>query len=793
MLGAWPIAAKVPGHVLPDLNEAMLAPNPYLGTHERDVQWVEHQTWAYMTEVHFPEWWRTTDSAVFRFSGLDTYAEVRWNDEVILRADNAHRTWTSTPVAWTTAGGTLSITFDPVSERGQQRLEAFEAPLPASNDPRPIGQQTSPFTRKAGYQFGWDWGPRLAGPGIPGTVTLCPWEPQPLRLPWVETLAASTERAKVVIHDGEEWDVFWMRNGESVPVQRDGDTLTLSQPHLWWPRNYGAQELYHLDWVHRRTGAVHSCSLGLRKLEWMEVADHEGTTFELHVNGVPVHCRGANVVPPDFHRAYDAAGWEEMVANAVAANMTMLRVWGGGVYPPDSFFDACDREGVLVWQDFAFACAMVPDDPYFLDNLAREANEHVKRLRNRPSLALWCGNNEVERAWADWGWQNMYDLHGADSARVMQAYLRVFHELLPSIVERESDAYYLPSSPSLAKNAQDEHAWGVWFGLENFDYYSRNAGRFVSEYGLQSLPSMLALQEAGISSFADEALQFRQRSRMDWLEPGFDGWDMMAHFMDKTSGLPLTGDLQDWVVKSQATQAEGIRQALERHRTSHGRYAGSLYWSLNDVWPAVSWSTVDHAGVWKMAHYAAQRANAPRTALWRRASADALEFDAFNDFPEAFEGSLHVSVKAFDGTLVRESSLPCSLPAHGSQSVEVGPLHTWQTDPKNTYLACELQDSEGRIVSAQTSLWVPMVEADLPEEIIQVTRQGFELSMSADHYVPCVYLQASTRGWFTDNGMAIQPGDTVHVQFAPAKGTNDVNVKLEVFGLDGQAPVNESP
>ena len=191
---------------------------------------------------------------------------------------------------------------------------------------------------------------------------------------------------------------------------------------------------------------------------------------------------------------------------------------------------------------------------------------------------------------------------------------------------------------------------GCGLGWNDFSYYSRHNGRFASEYGLQSLPSRHTLKEAGIDAFTDEALQFRQRSRMDWLEPGFDGWDMMHHFMSKTTGPPAPDDLDDWIFKSQWTQAEGLRQALERHRTSDGRYAGSLYWSLNDVWPAVSWSTVDHAGRWKLAHYAARRANAPRTALWMRQREDSLCFELFNDLPEQASGTLQVAIKDFEGT-----------------------------------------------------------------------------------------------------------------------------------------------
>ena len=227
----------------------------------------------------------------------------------------------------------------------------------------------------------------------------------------------------------------------------------------------------------------------------------------------------------------------------------------------------------------------------------------------------------------------MYDLHGPDSVRLADAYHRIFHEVLPNIVANESDLHYLPTSPTLDAQSGDEHAWGVWFGLEDFDYYSRHGGRFASEYGLQSLPCKHTLHEAGITSWEDEALQFRQRSRMDWLEPGFDGWDMMHHFMSKTTGAPARATSTTGFSKVNGPRPRAFGKpssAIEPARPLRVR----LYWSLNDVWPAVSWSTVDHAGRWKLAHHAARRANAPRTVLWVRHREDSLCFEVFNDLPE---------------------------------------------------------------------------------------------------------------------------------------------------------------
>ncbi len=780
-LGAF--EASLPGHVLEALVQADLAPDPFTGTHEREVQWVENVAWHARTHVPSASVNLTCDSAVLCFEGVDTYAAVYVNDAHVLSVDNAHRSWTTAPFPVTEEGLTIELRFDPVAARGQVALDAHGVVVPASNEAKPIGTQTSPMTRKPGYQFGWDWGPRLAGPGISGQVHLRPWNAQATVAPSppicsVRHVDSSLARVAVRRHKG--WTLAITHEGQEVPYTWAGNEVRLEQPAMWWPANMGEQPLYEWTWTHLPSNTVHRHVLGMRTLEWAEHLDSWGTSFQLKVNGIPVQARGANVVPPNFHQTQDAERWKRLAHQARDAHMNMVRVWGGGVYPPDAFFEACDELGLLVWQDFMFACAMVPDDDEFKENVRLEAQEQVRRLTHHPSLALWCGNNEVERAWESWGWQDMYNVHGPDSVRIADAYHMMFYEVLPQVVANESDAFYLPTSPTLDGRSGDEHAWEVWFGLEDFSYYSRHNGRFASEYGLQSLPSKHTLKQAGIDAFTDEALQFRQRSRMDWLEPGFDGWDMMHHFMSKTTGPPAPGDLDDWIFKSQWTQAEGLRQALERHRTSDGRYAGSLYWSLNDVWPAVSWSTVDHAGRWKLAHYAAQRANAPRTALWVRHRTDSLCFQLFNDLPEPTSGTLRVATKDLEGRILHETSLPLHLSARRSNAVSLGEMDLWRGQPKDTYLSWQWIDSSEVWSSASSSLWCAPVDARLHEPYVKCTptHDGFELS--ANTYVPLVQLTANVPGHWSDNGMALEPGQVAVVQFTPERPIAPTDVEVFV-------------
>lgn len=783
------VAAEVPGHVQLDLARAGRVPDAYLNTHENDVQWVEEAKWTYRLAFAKPDGWQPGDTTTIRFAGLDTYAEVWLDGRHVLSADNAHIPWELPPFLAGDSAHTLEVRFDPVAARGWARLQAAEHVLPCSNEPRPIGRQTSPYTRKSNYQFGWDWGPRLAGPGIPGVVE---WRnvnqgggvPPPA--PWCEVLDTL---GHVRLHETQGWALDSI-SGTQWERLNKGDALRIVDPQLWWPRGMGEQPIYRLHWRHEDTGARIEQPLGLRTLRWDRTPDEHGPQFALQINGCPVQARGANIIPGDFFIARADAMWAGLVAQAAAANMNMLRVWGGGAYPAESFYAACDRAGILVWQDFMFACAMVPGDADFSDQIRTEATHHIRRLRAHPALALWCGNNEVEKAWQTWGWQDMYDLHGADSAAVEADYTALFDTLLPALVDAHSPTPYWPSSPHQWASGGDEHAWGVWFGFEDFDYYSRHDGRFASEYGLQSLPDLHTLKAAGVSAFADSALQYRQRSRMDWLEPGFDGWDMMRHFMDKTVGAPRPEDLQDWVFRSQATQALGLREALERHRTSNNRIAGSLYWSLNDVWPAVSWSTIDHSGRWKLGHYAARRANAPQTVIWQRERTDSLVFQILNDAPELWRGNLEVQLRDFHGIVKNKRQIPFEVGGRKQHSVTIGPLADWATAPAETALWWQWGHAGDSTENESSSaMWGPPVAAIWPMPLgLQTQASGDTLTVVAEAFCPLVQLTASVPGHFSDNGFAIWPEETIQILFQPEKepeGGKEITFEAQgVGGLD---------
>ncbi len=779
------LAVQVPGDVTTDLLKHGRIADPYLDTNERILQWVERQKWVYRTRVltsgHEAE-------SVLRFEGLDTYASIVVNDSLLLETDNAHRSYeVSLPpseVAWN-----IEVTLHSPVESGQAVLDAQPRNIPVSNEMKPIGEQTSSVTRKPYYHFGWDWGPRLVSAGISGPVTIVPAAQPQASSNRIQTAVAADGTARITFEPENVWPAgSWTMthpdgNQECIGTDPTGGSYTFVTPQLWWPHGIGDQPLYRLTWT-PESSSLHSLhwNVGLRTIEWVREPDAWGQSFACHVNGVRVQARGANVIPTDFFAVRGIKTELSRLQSAIDANMNMVRVWGGAIYPSEQFYNFCDSAGLLVWQDFMFACAMVPGDSAYLANVTAEAEHQVRRLRHRTSLALWCGNNESQKAWETWGWPDLFDLHGQDSISTEEAYSALFHRALPSVVASESNSFYWPSSPSrdpLAERALysgDEHAWHVWFDTLDFDYFSSHTGRFASEYGLQSLPDASTLSKVGISAFEDDALQFRQRSKMEWLQPGLDGWGMMRIYARRYAADPAAEDpqhtpLERWVYLTQFTQALGLREALERHRTSDGRYAGSLYWQLSDVWPTVSWSTVDYDGRWKLAHHAVQQANKPRCV--QRAHGRTTEtLFAFNDGPQALDSTaLQVALLSIQGDTLHAEDFSVNVAAFSHYVLQLG--ESFQAS--KGILRWTWSDRAGSVIDEGTHLHYKPSEIDWPDATIETVWKGDFVVLTSNHTALGVRLQLEG-AQFDDNGFMLFPNEpkTVRVRHAgPQKATRD--------------------
>lgn len=613
--------AVVPGTVHTDLLANKKIPDPYVGTNEKELQWIENEEWEYETTLYLSDLYTGRKKYELIFEGLDTYATVYFNDSLILEADNMFRTWTIDVTKLIKfPDNKIKVHFGSAVKKGKELADRLPYTLPE-------GERV--FTRKAQYQYGWDFAPRFVTCGIGKSVKLRMWSEALLEDIYVQVDSLNEKKAVLnfnlnvnCISPGDyqikitSTDVEGRASEFNTPMQPGVLSYDLpfiiETPKLWWCNGLGVPNLYNFT-VKLLKGkevlAVKEVKTGLRKIELIQQKDQWGQSFYFKLNGKPVFMKGANLVPPAvFMPNVTKQKYATMVQDAEEANMNMLRVWGGGVYLDDEFYEQCDAKGILVWQDLMFACAMYPGKTQFIESVGTEISEQIKRLRNYACLALWCGNNESDEGWKNWGWQKQYKYSYNDSARIADDYVFFFEHLVLDLVRVYDPARkynYIPSSPlygwgrkeSMASG--DSHYWGVWWGMEPFEVYNNKVGRFMSEYGFQSMPAVgtLSMTCSDSLSLGSDCIKNKQKH--------LKGFETIREYMQRDYKVPVNFD--DYVYVSQLLQARGMEIAIEAHRRAKPYCMGSLYWQFNDCWPGISWSSIDHFGNKKAAWYAAKR------------------------------------------------------------------------------------------------------------------------------------------------------------------------------------------
>jgi len=775
-----PFPATVPGTVHTDLLADSLIPDPFWRDNELRLQWVGEEDWVYRTTFQAGPELLEREVTELVFHGLDTFAEVVLNGQTVLEADNMFRRWRTDVTRHLVPGENhLEVRFRSPLPVARAAHDALPYELPAGNDRG--DPPTRVFVRKAAYQFGWDWGPRLVTSGIWRPVELVAWSGAHLTDlhlvtdslgPDMALLTAQVE-VEVTTQEAErraaggripadltlsspqgEFDAVTYEAVLEPGVNRFQVPLGIPDPERWWPASLGEQRLYAvtatLD-AGLRTDSL-TTRVGLRTLELVTEADSLGESFFFRVNGVPVFMKGANVIPLDhFTPRVTEADYRALFRDVVAANMNMLRVWGGGIYEEDVFYDLADEEGVLIWQDFMFANGMYPGDPAFLENVRAEATDQVRRLRGHPSLALWCGNNEMEEGWQRWGWARAYATP-EDSAAVRDAYDALFHGVLPGVVEAQDPTRaYWPSSPSLgwgdpeSLNRGDSHYWGVWHGQEPFEVFAEKLPRFSSEYGFQAFPPMQtvdAFTAPGDRSLYDPILLVHQKHPI--------GNELLLDYMARD--YPVPASFEDFVYVSQLLQARGMRVAFEAHRRAMPRTMGTLYWQLNDTWPAISWSSRDYFGRWKALHFAARRSFAP-LALSVVLQGDSLEVWGVSDLREPTTGTLTLELLDFRGTSLWQAPVEAELPANGSRRLWSKPAAEILAGAEagNVVFSAALDTSEARTpepTARHLYYFLPPKDLGLEVPVIDMkwgdAEGGFDLTLLSPVLAKDVYLEVAS-------------------------------------------------
>jgi beta-mannosidase len=695
-MGVWH-AAQVPGVVQTDLLAARLIPDPFYGDNESRLQWIGLTDWEYRTTFQVDAATLQHEHVDLVFEGLDTYAEVFLNEQQILITDNMFRRWrvAARPLL-KTGPNTLRIVFHSPITSMIPKVKALPYILPSvstANEGNEEDVATAPYTRKAPYQYGWDWGPRYVTIGIWKPVRLETWDNARIEDFHVHQLKVTSDAAELtaevevdssqpqtatLILSGDAADGRVLKAVASQSVQLDAGInhvaipFRIAAPKLWYPAGYGAQDRYRFS-ASVKSGktviAQAEVKTGLRSVELRRIPDQWGKSFTFVVNGIPIFAKGANVIPFDsFPSRVTPARYREILQAARDANMNMVREWGGGIYESDDFYDICDELGLMVWQEFIFGGDMVPGDPEFQQNVREEATQQVKRLRDHPSIVLWCGNNEIEAGWLAWADRLIFkeSITPPQRERVWQDYVVLFHNILKNVAEQYATPIpYWPSSPSADFEAPpsnpdngDMHFWGVWHNLEPIENYNLQDPRFMSEFGFQSFPEMRT-----IASFAGADDLSIDSAVMKSHQKNHGGNERILTYMLRE--YPEPRDFPSFVYVSQIQQAEAIKVGAEHLRRNRPRTMGALFWQLNDCWPVASWSSIDYFGRWKALQYYARRFYA-NLLISPFAHDGVIDVYVVSDKIQPTNAQIRTRLLDFDGKVLMDKTQDVQVPAQSS-------------------------------------------------------------------------------------------------------------------------------
>jgi beta-mannosidase len=820
--------AQVPGVVQTDLLLNGLIPDPFYQDNDTRLQWIGLADWEYRTTIQADAATMSHEHVDLIFDGLDTFAEVYVNDKEILRSDNMFRQW-RVPVKSVLKDGpnVLRVVFHSPIESMIPQVKALPYILPSVTTHNTGNEEniaTAPYTRKAAYQYGWDWGPRYVTEGIWRPVRLEVWDTVRIANFHVHqqkiskeiavlaaeiTIAASRSTAASVEISYAEL------NGAPAPVTRqtvqlDSGTnqvsvpIRVANPKLWYPTGYGGQDRYRFAVTVRRgkdVAAQTTLYTGLRSIELRREVTGSGKSFEFVVNGIAVFAKGADVIPFDsFPNRVTPESHRQILEAARNAHMNMVREWGGGYYESDDFYDICDELGIMVWQEFMFGGDMVPGGAAFQNNVKQEAIEQVTRLRDHPSLVLWCGNNEIETGWVHWEDRQAFKemVSPADREQVWQDYVVLFHGILPGVVGQYGDSIpYWPSSPSAnfedppdSQTNGDMHYWKVWHALAPIEEYTHQSPRFMSEYGFQSFPEMRTIRR-----FAKpEDLDIRSATMQDH-QKNHGGNERILTYMLRW--YPEPKDFASFVYLSQVLQAEAIKVGAEHLRRQRPNTMGSLYWQLNDCWPVASWASIDYYGRWKALQYYARR-------FYDDMIVSPYEHDGKVDVYVVSDklAPLTAQVRArlldFSGKVLMEKTQNVQVPAQSSavyftlDRKEV----LANADPRKTFLVFDL-DVAGQRISRNLIFFDTMHNIDLPagrvETSLQTAGDGYALTLRSAALARSVDVSFGDLDVQTsDNYFDLLPGEAVTIKLKASASLDQLKQSMQVTSLTDAFPAAET-
>ncbi|NDV93956.1 glycoside hydrolase family 2 protein [Dysgonomonas sp. 521] len=810
--------ATVPGVIHTDLMANGIIEDPFYRLNERSVQWVDKEDWMY--ETHFD-----VDSETFRkenirlhFMGLDTYVHVYLNGESILEGDNMFREWkVDIKDKLKEKDNKLEVFFRSPIKEDIPKFDSYPYRYQTGPDQSQQGgifeKTVSPFARKAGYHYGWDWGPRLVTSGIWRPVYLEAWDNARIENVYVrqkditkqkavlsfetEVLADKDIRgAKVTVKDKQTGTTYGTATADlKKGINTVAVDFTINNPKLWWSNGLGEAHLYDFHTevtANSKTLDSHDVKTGLRSIKVITEPDKDGSPLYFELNGVRIFAKGANLVPGDnFLPRITREKYEKTVLDAVDANMNMLRVWGGGIYEDDNFYEFCDKYGILVWQDFMFACSLYPSEGKFLESIKHEAIDNIKRLRNHPSIAVWCGNNEAYYFWYNWDLKKNYASQNPEYAKVIwRQYTDLFHKLLPEMVEEyHSESFYRPSSPYGYPGEGDDpkhgdrHYWGVWHGRKPITDYNIERSRFFSEYGFQSFPEFESVK---IYAPKKEDWVITSEVMMDHQRAGTYANNLIEEYLLNEYQKPK--DFESFLYMNQVLQGDAIKIAMEAHRRDMPYCMGTLFWQHNDCWPVASWASRDYYGRWKAQHYFTREAYKD-VLVSPIAKDDKLDIYIVSDRLAESKAALNLKILKLDGTVVDEKKLNVSIPANTSKNVFSASVNTLLkgTAKGDVVVHVELTDNAGKMYTNNYFL-LPQKYINFPKasirKSVKAVNGGYEVSLTTDNFARAAFMSIEgIDNFFENNYFDILPGQTVTTMVKTSASQANFEKQLKVVSL----------
>ena len=799
------LPATVPGDVHLDLIANKKIPDPFFRDNEAKLQWIEQASWEYRLSFEVTSAQLARSHVDLVFDGLDGPAEVYVNGVQALSANNSFRIWRIPAKSHLHAGKNLLRVVFPSPLKAAVEAAATDPWQPKTKT------EAKTYLRKPAYEYGWDWGPRFVTSGIWKPVCIEAWDKARIADfhirqrdvskdvahldAEVEIEAASAGPAKVSVQFSdagkpvtviETVNLYAGLNVIDLPIE-------IQKPKLWYPTGYGEQPLYEFIakvGLDEQPFDSRKVKAGLRSIVLHRELDKWGRSFELVVNGIPVFAKGADVIPFDsFPNRVTTANYRRILQSARDANMNMIRHWGGGYYESDEFYAICDELGIMVWQDFMFGNDWQPGTYAFKLNIEAEAEDQVRRLRNHPSIVVWCGNNETESAM---NWVGRPNYPPDVRFQMWQDYLTEFSGILPRVVARlDAETPYWPSSPSSDYEAVsadyhtgDDHVWDVWHGRVPFSTYETHHSRFVTEYGFQSFPEMKTIEaftqpEDRANIFTPVMLAHQKNN---------EGNSIIHDYLLKD--YPEPKDFPSFLYVSQVLQAEGIKIGAEHFRRSRPETMGSLFGQLNDCWPVASWSSIDYYGRWKALQYYARRFYAP-VLVSPHVEDGALKVYIVSDKTKAESVSLRLRLMDFSGKVLLEESHDVSVAPLASKVYLDWPLKkladAGAQDTSRVFVVAELT-AAGAPISRNIVYLAPVKEVHLKSAQLKVEVSGAKSSYKIRITSPVLARSVSLSFGnldlqLSDNYFDLLPNETVEITATGAATLDALKAQLKVVSL----------